>query len=155
MKLWQALYAMIWLVFIEFMIAMTPGAPGWTIYLHVVFGLAILGLAYYDFKSLREAPIPGRIKRIAKSTFQLSVLMVILGVLLLFDVGQDWIIPVINLSVFGVILFIHVVNAFAIITQAAAVAIAYDMWEDKEFNQETKPGEIPPPPMPARMAPKP
>ncbi len=155
MKLWQALYGMIWLVFIQFMIVMTPGAPGWTVYLHVVVGLGIMGLAYHDFTSLRQAPIPPRIKRIAKSTFQLSVLMVFLGILLLFEVGQDWIIPVIAVSVFGVILFIHVVNAFAIITQAAAVAIAYDMWEDREFSQETKPGEIPPRPMPARMAPKP
>ncbi|MGQ0796413.1 MAG: hypothetical protein ACT4OI_00900 [Methanobacteriota archaeon] len=47
------------------------------------------------------------------------------------------------MTVWGLILFIHVVNAFAIITQAAAVAIAYDMWEDKEFLKETAPGEIP------------
>jgi len=38
---------------------------------------------------------------------------------------------------------------FAIITQAAAVAIAYDMWEDKEFMKETAPGEVPDMPTPA------
>jgi hypothetical protein len=46
------------------------------------------------------------------------------------------------------ILFFHVINAFAIITQAAAVAIAYDMWEDHEFVKETEPGIVPPLPMP-------
>ncbi len=29
-----------------------------------------------------------------------------------------------------------------------AVAIAYDMWEDKEFVKETEPGVVPPMPMP-------
>jgi hypothetical protein len=47
------------------------------------------------------------------------------------------------------ILFLHVMIGFAIITQAAAVAIAYDMWEDKEFTKETAPGEVPDMPMPA------
>jgi hypothetical protein len=32
------------------------------------------------------------------------------------------------------------------ITQAAAVAIAYDMWEDREFLTETEPGVVPPHP---------
>jgi hypothetical protein len=38
---------------------------------------------------------------------------------------------------------------FAIITQAAAVAIAYDMWEDREFAKETAHGEVPAMPAPA------
>ena len=50
------------------------------------------------------------------------------------------------------ILFLHVVIGFAIITQAAAVAIAYDMWEDKEFVKETAPGEVPEMPAPATRA---
>jgi len=43
----------------------------------------------------------------------------------------------------------HVMNGFAIITQAAAVAIAYDMWVDREFAKETAPGEVPAMPAPA------
>jgi hypothetical protein len=65
MKLWVALYAMIWIVLIEFLLAMTPGGS-------------------------------------------------------------------------PVLIYLHVVSSFAIITQAAAVAIAYDMWEDNEFVKETE-----------------
>ncbi len=44
----------------------------------------------------------------------------------------------------------HAVNALAIITQAAAAAIAYDMWEDHEFEKESLPGVIPPAPVPGK-----
>ncbi len=148
MKLWQALYAMIWIVFLEFLLVMTPDHADWVTYIHVVAGLLIVALAYYNFDQLRKTAVPARVKRIAKSTLQLSVLMAILGVLLLPKVGETWVIPLINVSIYGLILLIHVVNAFAVITQAAAVAIAYDMWEDKEFVKETAPGEVPAAPMP-------
>ncbi len=148
MKLWQALYAMIWIVFLEFLLVMTPGRPDWTTWIHAVAGLAIVALAFYNFSQVRTTVVPGRIKRIAKSTLQLSILMAILGVLLLPRFGETWVIPLVNVSVYGIILFVHVMNAFAIITQAAAVAIAYDMWEEKEFAKETAPGEIPAAPMP-------
>jgi hypothetical protein len=62
--------------------------------------------------------------------------------LLVFGIGRDWTI-LFGVTVWGLILFVHVVNAFAIITQAAAVAIAYDVWEDREFAKETAPGEVP------------
>ncbi len=148
MKLWHALYAMIWVVFLEFLLVMTPDHPEWVTYVHVVAGLVIAGLAFYNFSHLRTTVVPGRIKRVAKSTVQLSVLMAILGLFLLLRFGETWVIPLINVSIYGLILFIHVVNAFAIITQAAAVAIAYDMWEEKEFAKETAPGEIPTMPVP-------
>lgn len=161
MKLWQALFAMIWIAFVEFLIVMSTHVTNFEpfatvlIYLHAALGFAMIPLAFNNFSGVRNTTIAGRVKRTAQSTFQLSILMAILGVLLFFDVGSDWVIPLLNVSVFGIILFFHVVNAFAIITQAAAVAIAYDMWEDKEYVQETKPGEIPPRPMPASMKPKP
>jgi hypothetical protein len=60
----------------------------------------------------------------------------------------------VNISLFYAILFVHVVNAFAIITQAAAVAIAYDMWEDKEFDEVTVPGKVPTMPTPRGPSPK-
>ncbi len=144
MKLWMSLYAMIWIVFVEFLLAMTPNAPGGLLYLHIALGLGILGLAYYNFNGVRRTLVPGRVKRTAKSTLQLSVAMGILGLLLFFDAGADLTI-LFGVTLWGLILFFHVVNAFAIITQAAAVAIAFDMWEDKEFAKETAPGEVPAP----------
>jgi hypothetical protein len=155
MKLWMALYGMIWIVFLEFLLAMTPVAdPTLLIYAHIALGVVIVGLAFYNFNGVRRTAVPARIKRIANSTFSLSVLMVILGLLVFFDVGKDWVIPLLNLSIYGILLFFHVVNAFAIITQAAAVAIAYDMWEEKEFAQETEPGSVPTRPMPKAANPK-
>ncbi len=59
----------------------------------------------------------------------------------------------INLSLFYVILLVRVLNAFAVIPQAAATAIACDMGEDKESDQESKAGEVPL--MPPRRSPSP
>jgi hypothetical protein len=142
MKLWMALYAMIWIVFIDFMFAMTPGASIVLLYLHIALGLMIIGLASYNFNGVRGTSVPGRVKRIAKVTFQLSIWGGVLGLLLYFGTGAA--LPILfGVTLGGMILFLHVVIGFAIITQAAAVAIAYDMWEDREFAKETAPGEVP------------
>jgi hypothetical protein len=160
-KLWKSLFVMIWIVFLEFLIVMSTHVTSFTsiadplIYVHSALGFGIIALAYSNYKGVRESTIAGRVKRTSQSTFQLSILMAVLGVILLFKGYLTWEIPVLNLSLFYVIVFIHVVNAFAIITQAAAVAIAYDMWEDKELDQATKAGEVPPMPVPAKPAPKP
>jgi hypothetical protein len=140
MKLWMSLYALIWVTFIEFLLAMTPGASIVLQYLHIVLGLVIIGLAYYNFNGVRWTAVPGRVKRIAKTSFILSVVIGVLGLPLYFGfVGPIFF----GITLGGLILFFHVVVGFAIITQAAAVAIAYDMWEDKEFAKETAPGEVP------------
>ena len=55
MKLWMSLYAMIWIVLIEFLLAMTPQAPDGLLYAHIVLGLGIIGLAYYNFDGGRPA----------------------------------------------------------------------------------------------------
>lgn len=144
MKLWVALYAMIWIVLIEFLLAMTRGGSPVLIYLHVILGVAIVILAFTNFSGLRKTRVPGRVKRIAQACFNISVLVAIFGALIFFDIGKAWVIPLINVSFYGIILFFHVVNSFAIITQAADVAIAYDMWENKEFEKETEPGIVPP-----------
>ena len=146
MKLWMSLYAMIWIVFFEFLLAMTPGGSQVLIYLHSVLGVAIIFLAFYNFSGIRNTRIAGRVKRIAQASFNISVSAVILGALLFFDIGRAWVIPLAGISVYGLILFLHVVTAFAIITQAAAIAIAHDMWEDREFEEETEPGVVPPMP---------
>ena len=160
MKLWQALFAMIWIAFVEFLIVMSTHVANFVpfatylIYLHAALGFAMIPLAFNNLNGVRNTTIAGRVKRTAQSTFQLSILMAILGVILLFKSSLTWEVPLVNLSLFYVLVFVHVVNAFAIITQAAAVAIAYDMWEDQEFNEETKAGDIPPMPTPAKSAPK-
>ena len=152
MKLWMSLYTMIWIVLIEFLLVMTPGASTVLIYLHAILGAAIVGLAFYNFSGIRKTRVPGRVKRIAQVSFNFSILVAVLGALLFFEASKEWVIPLINVSFYGIILFLHVVNSFAIITQAAAIAIAYDMWDDKEFLKETEPGIVPPMPMPQKDA---
>jgi hypothetical protein len=161
MKLWQALFAMIWITFMEFLLVMATHVPSFAgiatilTYLHAVLGFGIILLAMNNYHGVRNTTIAGRVKRTAQSTFQLSIVMAVLGVILLFPDYLTWVIPLLGVSLFYALVFVHVVNAFAIITQAAAVAIAYDMWEDKEFNQETKPGEVPPMPTPQKIPFKP
>jgi len=53
------------------------------------------------------------------------------GVLIFFDIGKTPVIPVINVSIYGLILFFHVICVFAIITQAAAIAIAHEIGKIK------------------------
>ena len=145
MRLWAALYGLIWLVFLEFLLAMVPLAQPFLTYVHAGVGLLIVLITYYNFAGLRATTAPGRIKRVASASFQLSLVVVVLGALVLLNVGSTW--PILfGVTVWGAILFFHIVNAFAIITQVAATAIAYDMWEEKEFLRETRPGEIPPAP---------
>jgi len=148
MKLWMTLYAMTWIAFIEFMLVMTPGASIVFQYLHIVLGLVIIGMASYNFNGVRWTAVPGRVKRIAKTTFILSIAIGVLGLPLYFGIVG----PILfGISLGGLILFFHVVVGFAIITQAAAVAIAYDMWEDEEFAKETAPGEVPEMPVPTNF----
>lgn len=147
MKLWMALYAMVWITLIEFLLVMTPGGSSVLIYLHSILGIAIIGLAFYNFSGIRKTRVMGRVKRIAQTSYILSVTAGISGVLIFFDIGKTPVIPVINVSIYGLILFFHVIFAFAIITQATAIAIAHDMWEDKEFEKETEAGVVPPHPM--------
>jgi hypothetical protein len=117
-------------------------------YLHLVLGLGIVLIAYSAFDQLRKTRVPGRVKRVAKASWNLSIATVALGFLLWFNLGSDWDVPIANVSIYRAILFLHVTLALAIITQLAAVAIAYDMWEDHEFEKETEPGEVPAAPTP-------
>ena len=142
MRLWASLYAAIWIVLLQFLLAMIPFGQPYLLVGHYVLGVAIIGIAYTNYASLRRTTVPGRLKRTASATFYLSILMGFLGALLLLNIGSAWQLFD-GISAWNAILFLHVVNAFAIITQMAAVAVAYDMWEEKEFLEETRPGEIP------------
>ncbi|MGA8663704.1 MAG: hypothetical protein WB809_01340 [Thermoplasmata archaeon] len=141
-RLWGALYGAIWVVFLEFLFSVVPQGRPWVLYAHYALGFLIVPLAYYNYRALRQTSVPGRIKRIVSATFSMSILMAILGPLLIFNVGAGWGVFS-GVTVWNLILLLHVTTAFGIITQMAAVAIAYDMWEEKEFLQETRPGEIP------------
>jgi hypothetical protein len=145
MKLWVALYGMIWAVVLETLIGMKPDPPTWVLYVHLALGLLLIGFAYWNRAQLVGSRAPARIKRIAGATYGLTYLMAGLGVLLWFHVGDSWATPVPGYSVYTGLLIFHALNAFAILTQAAAVAIAYDMWEDREFEEGSLPGEVPAP----------
>jgi hypothetical protein len=148
MKLWSALYLAIWVVFLEFLLGLWPDPPVVVPYFHLVLGLGIFPITYYCFDQLRKTRVPGRVKRIAKASWSLSIATAVFGILLWFNLGSDWVVPVVNVSVYHGILLLHITIALAIITQLAAVAIAYDMWEDHEFEKETEPGELPAMPAP-------
>ena len=109
MKLWMTLYAMIWIVFIDFLLAMTPGASKVLIYLHIALGIAIIGLAWYNFNGVRGTKVPGRVKRISKVTLNLSIYIGILGLFLYFGTGAAWQI-LYGITLKGLILFFHVSN---------------------------------------------
>ena len=90
MKLRMALYGMIWIVLLEFLLVMTPNASEALLYLHVALGFGIVGLAYYDFRGVRRTAVPARVKRTARSSLKLSVAIGILGLLVYFGIGADW-----------------------------------------------------------------
>lgn len=156
-RLWSSLYLLVWIVLLDFLAAMIPIWPSVLPWVHLVLGFAVIGIAYGNFRRLRATRVPGRVKRVARIAYQLSVAMAVLGVPLFVDLGASWVLPLAGVSVFHALLFFHIVIGFAILAQAAAVAIAYDMWEDREFAKETLPGEIPEPAFapPVRSVPRP
>jgi hypothetical protein len=94
------------------------------------------------------------VQRNASVTLSLAVLMAILGPLLLRNVGTGA--PILgSITAWNATLFVHVTTAFGIITQMAATAIANDVWEEKEFLTETRPGEVPSNPAAGRRQPTP
>lgn len=144
MKLWQRLYALVWLAFAQILVAVLLfGTEDWTIgfdvliAVHVLLGVAIVGWTQIDLRALRGLPIPDRIKRIAASTAQLAAGQFVLGIILLagFFVNLGVLVPLIGL--------LHLVIALAIITQASSAATAYDMWEEKEFGPAQPAGQAP------------
>lgn len=148
MRLWASLYGMIWIVLVEVLLGMMPAPPTWVLYLHLLLGLGIIALAYRNREALRATRAPGRIKRVANATVGLAVLVALLGLLIWFHVGHGWATFVPGYTIYTVLVVFHAINAFAVLTQAAAVAIAFDMWEDREFTTETEAGVIPAVPRP-------
>lgn len=128
MKMWKQLYAIVWLAFLQIIIILIPHLGGSLVDLHAVLGVIILGLAHYDYAQLKRTAAPNRLKRIAKSTAILATFQIILGLILYADLRLNVTVPFVE-----VVIFIHLVTALAIITQASSVATAYDMWEEHEY----------------------
>ena len=150
MRLWAALYGMIWLVFFATLVIVWPAPPVFVPYLALVFGIGVVALAYRDFTALRATRVAGRVKRTARASFGISVLLLVLlairsGLLATNGFASG---TFLGVSVGATLLLFEVMCVLAIITQAAAVAIAYDMWEDHDFEKETEAGVVPPAPRP-------
>ena len=123
------MYLLIWIAFLQNIIIIFP-LLGLTLtyYLHAFVGLIVVGVAMASYSLVRKTACPDRIKRISKTTAILAVIQGLLGIVLLAGIILHF------GTVFqDIILFIHVVNALAIITQASSSATAFDMWEQKEF----------------------
>ena len=101
-----------------------------TYYIHSAVGIIVVGVAMYSYSLVRKTACPERIKRISKTTAVLGVVQGILGLILLAGIMLHF-----GTMFQNIILFLHVVNALAIITQASSSATAFDMWEQKEFVQ--------------------
>lgn len=127
--MWRQLYLIVWLTFLQIIIIMIPLLRGSLVDLHAALGFVILGLAHYNYAMLKRTDAPNRLKRIAKSTAILATFQIILGIILYANWRLNVTIPLVQ-----VVSFLHLVTALAIITQAASVATAYDMWEEHEYS---------------------
>jgi hypothetical protein len=144
MKVWASMYLIIWVAFLEILVGVFLPSP--TEYvavgIHGLIGLAILGLAFQVYRGVIRTSCPDRIKRITRTTRNLAVLQVVLGIALALGYALSW-----GSLYASVVSFLHVANALAIVTQASSSATAYDMWEEKEF-PVTPPAHATPSPSP-------
>lgn len=134
LTLWQQLYGLIWLVFLQIILIIVLPSSDYVIGLHVVIGLGVLGLAQFNSMKMKKTEAPDRLKRIVRSTATLAIAQLVLG-LILYLVTFTY--TSLGSTVQTVVAFIHVAIALAIITQASSVATAYDMWEEHEYAPAT------------------
>lgn len=138
MKLWASLYLLIWLGFFAILLSVIVGVERSFLsfldepffYLHIILGIVIVIVAGYNANELQKTEAPDRIKRVARAAFGMSIASAITGMIRA---------PMIDSDYLCFISFIHILVTIAMITQASSVATAYDMWEDKEFEQKTRP----------------
>jgi hypothetical protein len=124
---------MVWLAFLQIVIIILPQFTPYLVHAHVILGLIILMLAHVDFAQIKKSDAPNRLKRIVKSTAILATIQPILGIILFANAVLNVDVPFVE-----VVSFLHLVTALAIITQAASVATAYDMWEEHEYAPRSK-----------------
>ena len=123
---------MVWLAFLQVVLGVVkiPGLDMVRVSGHVILGLVILGLAHYDNVQIKKTEAPDRLKRTAKATAILATIQPVFGIILLANLML-----IMSFPLAGVVSFLHLITALAIITQASSVATAYDMWEEKEFTK--------------------
>ena len=135
MESWKAMYLIIWVAFLQILfILFSPLGDTLNLAVHVVIALAVLGLAFTIYRGVGRTSCPARIKRITRTTWYLAIFQGVLGIALALGVMLSW-----GSVYVGVVSFVHVANALAIITQASSSATAYDMWEEKEFQAPSGP----------------
>ncbi|MBP1625135.1 MAG: hypothetical protein H6Q07_3157 [Acidobacteria bacterium] len=128
MQLWKRLYGTVWLAFFSCVII-----PQWTdskigLWAHVVLGLVLLVITQINARSLQALPVPNRLKRISRVTAGFAIFQIVCG--LAFGKGMSLMpaaMPVLRMA--------HVVCALAILAQSSSLATAFDMWEEKEFQE--------------------
>ena len=147
MKVWASLYGFFWLSVVQVLVGVTivagVSSSSMLPYLHAGIGAAVVVWAFLNFRAVRASRAPGRTKRTVAATFAIAVLMVILGILLWLGVESG--VGALGGTVSDGIGFVHLLLALAITTQAASTATGFDMWEEREFEQETEPGVVPRP----------
>ena len=129
MKIWQRLYCTIWLAFFSCVLI-----PRWMgsyagSAAHVLLGVALLILTLSNARLLKTMPVPQRLKRISTVTTGFAIFQVVNGLALgaVTHLYPD--LPAAGAALRG----LHVVCALTILAQASSVATAYDMWEEREF----------------------
>jgi hypothetical protein len=124
------MYGLIWLSLLQILFVFyTPFGEGvLTEGVHALLGLVVLALAFTISRRVKATACPGRIKRITKTTLNLSLFQGLLGIFLVAVLALD-----LGSMVLDAAKLIHAATALAIITQASSSATAYDMWEEKEF----------------------
>lgn len=127
------MYLVIWVAFLQILFIFFAPKSSVIIAIHVLIGIGIVGLTFHVSRGVSRTDCPDRIKRISRTTFFLAILQGILGILLALGSAFTW--PSLAIKF---VLFLHLGNALAIITQASSTATSYDMWEEKEF-QTTSP----------------
>jgi hypothetical protein len=134
MQLWKRLYGTVWLAFFSCVIIprWTGAKPG--LWVHVALGLAMLLITQSNARSLQTLPVPVRLKRISKTMVGFAVLQIVCG--LAFGAAKHFL-PDLPAAMQG-LRIAHVVFALAILAQSSSVATAYDMWEEKEFQESPK-----------------
>jgi hypothetical protein len=130
------MYGMIWLSFIQILFVFySPfGDDALTVAVHAPLGVALFVLGFYVSRKVQATPCPDRIKRITKTTRNLTLFQGLLGFVYAGAISMG-----LATVYLWLISFIHVANSLAIITQASSSSTAFDMWEEKEFQAAAMP----------------
>jgi hypothetical protein len=129
MALWSRLYYTVWLAFFACVLISRLLGPHVGTPVHVILGLLLLIMTITNARSLAALQVPERLKRISKVTAGFAIVQTLSGLALGGIMHLSLNLPKLPSILHGV----HVVCALAILAQAASVATAYDMWEEKEF----------------------